>query len=101
MSERTYAREKFEQAVSNMAVDRRSLEERVYSAWLTIHTVKPAAFEGDEALLEAWTDLSRMFQDAEAGTNSLERGLAKVEDAQVDRLADQIVLVAGRLREDD
>lgn len=99
MSERSYAREKFEQAVANMAVSRGRLEKRVFSAWGTIHTVKSAAFEGDEGLQEAWTDLQRMFKDAEAGTNSLERGLDKVEEADVDRLADQIVLVAGRLRD--
>lgn len=99
MSERNYAREKFEQAVANMAVGRGALEKRVFSAWQTIHTVKPGAFEGDEALQEAWADLNRMFTDAEAGTNSLERGLNKVEEAQVDRLADQIVLVASRLRD--
>lgn len=101
MSERTYAREKFEQAVSNMAVGRGTLEQRVDSALRTIHTVKPAAFDDDEALLEAWTDLNRMFQEAEAGTNSLPGGLAEVGAVQVDRLAEQIVLVASRLREDD
>lgn len=99
MSEISYAREKFDQAVANMAVDRGHLEGRIYSAWLTVHTVKSAAFEGDEALEEAWGDLQRMFKEAEAGTNSLERGLHKIEDRDVDRLADQIVLVAGRLRQ--
>lgn len=98
-TERSYAREKFEQAVANMAIDRGTLEKRIYSAWLTFHTVKPGAFEEDEALAEAWSDLQRMLKDAEAGTNSLERGLNKIEEAEVDRLADQIVLVAGRLRD--
>ncbi len=100
MSERNYAREKFEQAVANMAVGRGSLEERVFSAWQTFHAVK-GAFDDDEdeALREGWADLQRMLKDAEAGTNSLERGLHKISDSDVDRLADQIVLVAGRLRE--
>lgn len=98
MSALDYARQQFTLAVDNMAVGAERLEKRIFSAWWTIHTVKAEAFQSDDDLRFAWNDLQQMLKSAEAGTNSLERGLDKIEEEEVRRLAEQIVLVAGRLR---
>lgn len=97
MSAKDHARGIFREVVDQMALSEQPLSPRIWNAFTMFSHVKAEAFAEPEDLNEAWTDLQQMLKEAECGTNSLERGLDKISDEDLRKIAGQITLVAGRL----